>query len=133
MENNKKIKEKLIEVLNKNPIIQPACDRCGISRATFYRWRSGDQKFAEKVEKAITEGRTLVTELAESKLMNAIKSENLGAIKYWLQYNDKRYSNRLEIKGEITTTSKTLTPKQEESIKKALLLVDFKPNKEEKK
>ena len=51
MENNKKVKEKLIEILNKNPIMQPACDRCGISRATFYRWKSGDQKFAEKVKK----------------------------------------------------------------------------------
>ena len=126
MKSNNKVKEELIEILGKNPILQPSCDRCDISRATFYRWRSEDKDFKAKVDKAITEGRILVSELAESKLLSAIKSENLGAIKFWLQNNDPRYSNRLEIKGEITATSKELTPEQEAIIKKALLRADIK-------
>ncbi len=122
MKNDKALKEQLIEILSKNPIIQPACDRCGISRSTLYRWKDNNDNFAQRVEKAITEGRILVTELAESKLMNAIKNENLGAIIFWLRNNDIRYSDKLEIKGHVTATSYILSADQEASIKKALLL-----------
>lgn len=121
MKNDKKAKEELIEILSKNPILQPACDRCGISRTTFYRWKTQDEKFARRVEDSITEGRILVTELAESKLMNAIKNENLGAIIFWLKNNDVRYSEKLEIKGHVSSVSYVLTPEQEISIKKALI------------
>ena len=126
MKNDKKLKEQLIEILSKNPIIQPAVDRCGISRSTLYRWKARDKDFEERMEKAIEEGRTLVTELAESKLMNSIKNENLGAIIFWLRNNDIRYSDKLEIKGRVTATNYVLTPEQEESIKRALLLSGIK-------
>lgn len=126
MKNDKKAKEELIEILSKNPILQPACDRCGISRTTFYRWKTQDEIFARRVEDSITEGRILVTELAESKLMNAIKNENLGAIFFWLKNNDSRYSDKLEIKGHVTSASYVLSAEQEASIKKALLLSGIK-------
>lgn len=122
MKNDKKLKDQLIEILSKNPILQPACDRCGIGRTTFYRWKAGDEKFARRVDEAIIEGRILVTELAESKLMNAIKNENLGAIIFWLRNNDIRYSDKLEIKGHVIATSYVLSADQEARIKKALLL-----------
>jgi hypothetical protein len=121
MKNDDNSKEELIEILRKNPIIQPACDRCAISRSTLYRWKSSDEQFAKRIEEAISEGRILVTELAESKLMSAIKNENLGAIIFWLKNNDARYSDKLEIKGHVTSASYVLTPEQEISIKKALI------------
>jgi len=121
MEDNE-LKELLIEILGKNPIIQPAVDRCGISRSTLYRWKKSDKEFADKVDAAVAEGRILVTELAESKLMQAIKNENLGAIIFWLKSNDQRYSDKMEIRGHVASTSYVLTPDQEASIKRALLL-----------
>lgn len=123
---NKKTKKELIEILEKNPVIQPACDRCSINRSTFYRWQKEDKEFAKEVARASEEGRNLVSELCESKLMNAIKNENLGAIKYWLQFNDPRYSNKLEVHGHVTAVTKELTPEQEEKIKQALMLADIK-------
>lgn len=122
MKNDKELQKQLVETLSKNPIIQPACDRCGISRSTLYCWKNNDEKFAKQVDKAISEGRILVTELAESKLMNAIKNENLGAIIFWLRNNDIRYSDKLEVRGHVVSTSYTLTADQKESIKRALLL-----------
>jgi len=124
MENNQEAKKQLIEILEKNPILQPACDRCGIGRSTFYRWKQEDKAFAKDVDKAIVEGRILVSELAESKLMSAIKSENLGAIRYWLTNNDPRYSNKLELDGHLLVTDTELTPEQEASIRKALLFTE---------
>jgi hypothetical protein len=126
MSNNTKQKNELLEVLAKSPVIQPACERCGISRSTLYRWKSEDKKFAQAVDKAISEGRVLVSELCESKLINAIKNENLGAIKYWLWANDPRYSNKLELKGAVTVSTQELSPAQEESIRHALLLSEIK-------
>lgn len=122
---NKKLKAEFLEVISKSPVIQPACERCGISRSTLYRWKSEDKEFAEAVDKATIEGRILVSELCESKLISAIKNENLGAIKYWLWANDPRYSNKLELKGQVTITPKALSPEQEESIKRALLLSEI--------
>lgn len=119
---NKKLKEEFVEILSKSPVIQPACERCGISRSTLYRWKSEDKEFSDAVDKASAEGRALVSELCESKLITAIKNENLGAIKYWLWANDPRYSNKLELKGQVTVIPKQLSPEQEASIKRALLL-----------
>lgn len=119
---NKKLKEEFIEILSKSPVIQPACERCGISRSTLYRWKSEDKEFSDAVDKASAEGRALVSELCESKLITAIKNENLGAIKYWLWANDPRYSNKLELKGQVAVIPKQLSPEQEASIKRALLL-----------
>jgi hypothetical protein len=119
---NKKLKEDFIEILSKSPVIQPACERCGISRSTLYRWKSEDKEFSDAVDKASAEGRALVSELCESKLITAIKNENRGAIKYWLWANDPRYSNKLELKGQVTVIPKQLSAEQEASIKRALLL-----------
>lgn len=121
MKDDKTLKAELIETLKMNPIIQPACDRCGISRSTLYRWKSKDKKFSDKIDKAIDEGRQLVCELAESKLMLAIKEDNLRAIFFWLKNNDVRYSDKLEVRGTVST-SYVLSSEQEASIKKALLL-----------
>src|SRR3989344_3268828 len=49
-------KEQLLENLAKVPIIHSACDRVGIARASFYRWRADDEGFARKVEEALAEG-----------------------------------------------------------------------------
>lgn len=126
MKNDKKLKEEIIEILSRNPIIQPACERCGIARSTLYRWKDKDKKFADRVEKAIDEGRILVSELAESMLLKAIKDSDLRAIMFWLKNNDYRYSDKFEIRGHITSTNYSLTPEQEQSIQKALLLSGIK-------
>lgn len=125
MKINRETKEELIEILSKNPILQPALDRCGISRATFFRWKNEDKKFKEAADKAIAEGRVLISELSESKLLSAIKNENLGAIKFWLQNNDPRYAQKLVMKGEVFVTKKVLSPEQENNIKRALMLSDI--------
>lgn len=119
---NKETKQLFVEQLKKTPIIQVCCEKLSLSRSSIYRWFGEDKVFKETAEKARSEGRVLVSEVAESKLMNAIKSENLGAIKFWLCNNDPRYSNKLELKGQVAVTSQELTPAQEKSIKKALLL-----------
>ncbi len=120
-----KQKELLLENLKKAPIVQLACEKIGISRATFYRWKKDDAAFAEKAEGAILKGQQLINELAESQLISAIKDKNMTAIIFWLKNNHKNYKTKIELSGEVKTGAKKLTPEQEELIMKALELSSF--------
>ncbi len=114
-----KTKEIIVEQLKKTPIVQIACEKASIARATFYRWRKTDKDFAQKVDKALSEGVNLVNEMAESQLISAIKDQNMTAIMFWLKHHKQVYSNKLEIKGKVTTEYE-LSKEEKEIIKKAL-------------
>ena len=58
-----KTKEIIVEQLKKTPIVQIACEKASIARATFYRWRKTDKDFAQKVDKALSEGMCFFREL----------------------------------------------------------------------
>lgn len=114
-----KTKEIIVEQLKKTPIVQIACEKASIARATFYRWRKTDKDFAQKVDKALSEGVNLVNEMAESQLISAIKDQNMTAIMFWLKHHKQVYSNKLEIKGKVTTEYE-LSKEEKEIIKKVL-------------
>lgn len=118
---NKK-KAELIEQLKKTPIIQIACEKVGIGRATFYRWRKEDKDFAESVEQSLTDGAYLVSDMAESKLISAIKKENLGAIIFWLKNHHPKYRTKLDLNANIRNLDEPLTPEQEALVREALRL-----------
>jgi len=117
----KKDKEKFLEILEKNPVIQIAVERSGISKATFYRWKE-DKEFAQKVEDAMTEGNSLITDIAIAQLISSIKDKNLGAIKFWLEKHDVNYANKMHITAEIEKEL-ILSPEQEAFMRRALELV----------
>ena len=84
-------KSNLLELLRDTPLVQPACQRAGVSRATYYRWRKEDADFKKESDEAINQGRLLINDLAESKLISQIRNENMTAIIYWLKNNHKNY------------------------------------------
>lgn len=92
---NKEEKEKVIEQLRLNSIVALACQIANVSRATYYRWLEKDKKFRQKAEEAKSEGFDVINDLAESKLMLAIKDGDFKAITYRLSrchpiYSDKK-------------------------------------------
>jgi len=113
-------KQLLIEQLRKTPIVLVACEKMGVSRATFYRWFKEDEKFKESAQEALGEGKNLINDMAESQLISSIKDKNFQAIAYWLKHNHPNYSNKVELSGKISTQSEKLTPEQEEIVKIAL-------------
>lgn len=115
-----KNKQLLIEQLRKIPIVLVACEKMGVSRATFYRWFREDEKFKELAQEALGEGKNLINDMAESQLISSIKDKNFQDIAYWLKHNHPNYSNKLELSGKISTQSEKLTPEQEEIVKLAL-------------
>jgi len=108
----------MLEQLKKTPVVQIACEKTGIARSTFYRWKDEDPKFAKEADQALAEGVALVNDMAESQLLSAIRDRNISAIFYWLNHRHSAYSNKLEITAKVK--DETLSPEQEELIKKAL-------------
>lgn len=119
-------KELLVTMLKKAPIVQVTCEKAGISRATFYRWKKDDSDFAEAVDEALSNGVNLINDMAESQLISAIKDKNMTAIIYWLKNRHRDYSPRLQLSGSIDVNHKAeLTDEQKELIMKALQLADI--------
>jgi ACT domain-containing protein len=114
-------KELIIEKLKSLPIVQIACEKIGISRATYYRWRELDTEFADAANKAIQEGRLFINDMAESQLLQAIKDQNMTAIIFWLKHNHVAYTTRVEITHPNEDVNK-LTPQEETKINQALYL-----------
>jgi hypothetical protein len=91
-------KEKFLEAFaSKLGNVKEACEAAGIGRATFYVWKNNDEQFAQEVEN-IQEG---LIDLAESKLLENIKSGKTNEILFYLRTKGKYrgYVERQEITG----------------------------------
>ena len=113
-------KDELIKQLKKTPIVEVACKKIGVGRATYYRWKKDDSKFAGEAEFALHEGSQLVNDMAESQLINAIKEGNMTGIIFWLKNHHKQYSPKLEVttkNGDVP-----LTDEQKELIRRSLAM-----------
>lgn len=126
----RQVKEKklVIENLKRMPIIEVACNKSGISRATFYRWKEQDAEFSQAAEKAQVEGEALVGDIAVSKIVKEINNDNLTAAIYWLNHRDPRFSNKFEVTARLKSDNETLTPDQETLVIKALKLAALLPS-----
>lgn len=128
---DQKQKSVLLENLKKNPIVQVCCERSGVSRPTYYRWRQQDKKFAKEADEALRDGVLFVNDIAESQLLASIKDKNITSIIYWLKNRHPSYAEKMIISGKVETTS-GLTSNQKAMIKKALKLsaLNNKPKKQ---
>jgi len=125
-------KQLLIEQLKTTPIIQVACQKTNVSRATYYRLRDQDKDFKEKSDIAIKEGISLVNDLAESKLISAIKDGNMTGIIFWLKNRHQNYdTTKLQISSGAVDKDEPLTPEQQQIVKKALQMATILPSEKE--
>jgi ABC-type Fe3+ transport system substrate-binding protein len=127
-----KNQELLLEQLKKTPIVQVACEKVSIGRATYYRWRNENEEFAEQADNAIAEGSSLVNDMAESQLMAAIRDKNLTAIIFWLKHHHPNYATKVEVTARLKADNETLTPEQEALVTRALKLATLLPEIKEK-
>lgn len=85
-------KKALVIQLRKTPIVQLACERAGVGRSTYYKWRARDKTFARVADKALKAGEFFINDLAESKLLRLVQDGNLTAIIFWLKHNHPKYA-----------------------------------------
>jgi hypothetical protein len=125
---NKKL---LLEQLQKIPVVEIACQKLGIGRASYYRWRAESKQFAKEADEAIREGRELGNDMSESQILKAIRDGNLSAAYFWLKHNSKNYATKVELTANIKPDEE-LTPEQQETVRKALALTGLSEEEKEK-
>lgn len=86
-----KTKQKLLNEIHKFGNVYWSCLRVGVSKAQYYRWKQGDEKFKERAEEAELMGKENIVDLAEHGLVKNINSGNQRAIEYALRFNSERY------------------------------------------
>lgn len=116
----------LLQELLKTPVVQVACQKIGIARATYYRWRKDNPDFSQEADAALEEGSAFINDIAESQLLSAIKDQNMTAIIFWLKHHHKTYTTRVEISAANSQIDK-LKPDQERLVRKALELASLIP------
>jgi hypothetical protein len=84
MKKTKALISRLLEELEKTPIIQVACDKIGISRNTFYRWIKEDPTLLTRVNYAISLGTGRVNDVAISNVLSGIQKKDVRYTMYWL-------------------------------------------------
>src|SRR3989338_4153209 len=103
-ERQEKDKTALLEALKEMPIVQIACKKAGISRATYYRWRKEDKEFLRRSEDCLNQGIEFINDMSESQLITLIKEKKMPAISMWLKHNNTRYGAKIRVaihKSEI--------------------------------
>lgn len=113
---NQSTKKLFLENLKKVPIIQVACEKSGVARATVYRWRKSDKQFSKKLDDALSEGEALVNDMSESQLITLIREKSFSAIRFWLNHRHDKFRDQVKITVQ--------TPKQEELTAEQKLIVD---------
>lgn len=134
MENNHTIEERqvndkhtLLEILKELPIVQVACKKAGISRATYYRWRKEDSDFLRESENSLSQGIEFINDISESQLITLIKEKKMPAISMWLKHNNTRYGGKL--KAVVHNTEVELTDEQKKIVERALKIATPKKAK----
>lgn len=117
-------KKLFLENLKKVPIIQVACEKAGVSRATVYRWRDKDKKFRKTLDEALSQGEALINDMGESQLISLMKEKNFSAIRFWLNHRHDKFKERVEITTNSEEQEK-LSPEQQIIVKEALRLASF--------
>ena len=117
-------KKLFLENLKKVPIIQVACEKAGVSRATVYRWRDKDKKFHKVLNEALSEGEALVNDMSESQLISLIKEKSFPAVRFWLNHRHEKFKERVEVTTK-TEDQEKLSSEQQKIVKEALKLASF--------
>lgn len=125
-------KKKILELLEFNAgNISDACMSANIARSTFYNWYNADIDFKTEVEN-IREG---VIDFVESKLMNAIKDDNITAIIFFLKTRAKHrgYSERSEfnVRSNMNIPILNIDPLDDETPFEKILKVLSAPTADE--
>jgi len=124
-----KQKQMLLDQLKKTPIVEIACEKASVSRATYYRWRKENPEFAKMADEAIVDGESFINDMSESQIISLIKEKNWPAISFWLRHHHPKYANKIEVEAKIKNIDEELSPEQQEIVKEALRLASLNQEK----
>ena len=103
------------------PIVQVACKKAGVARATYYRWKREDREFLRQSNEALTRGIEFINDMSESQLITLIREKKMPAIAMWLRHNHARYGGK-QYATPHSIKNEEFTPEEENIIAQALAL-----------
>lgn len=118
--NQIRLKKRFLAELEKTPIIEAACRKSALPRATLYRWRKMDAKFDRDIEEVLEINRGRYNDLGESQLVSLMKAGNVSAIMFWLRNNHPQYAAKLRIDAKVQHETEELTDEQAAMVERAL-------------
>jgi len=113
-----KLQKPFLEQLAKMPIVATACEKLNISRQTVYRWQEEDPDFAKQVEDAMSQGDSLVNDMAENQLLIKIRNGEWPPTKYHLDKCHPKYREKNKARRK--------PPESREEQTKQKFIEDFK-------
>ncbi|HAU07741.1 MAG: hypothetical protein UW46_C0004G0034 [Candidatus Yanofskybacteria bacterium GW2011_GWF1_44_227] len=119
-----KQKQELVIELRKQPVLQIACTRIGVSRSTAYRWIKDDAIFADVFQESRREGKDFISDMAESQIIKKIGDGNLVASIFWLKTHRKEeFTEHMKHDHGISVdnTWHDLTPEEDKQRAAALI------------
>ncbi|MCL5006678.1 MAG: hypothetical protein M1153_00815 [Patescibacteria group bacterium] len=125
-ERTEKDKQSLAEALKEMPIVQFACRKAGVSRATYYRWRQEDKEFRRESDDALNQGYEYINDMGESQVIALIKEKKLPAITLWLKHHHPRYGAQAR-QYVPPSEEDDLTAEEERMVLEALSLSSGRP------
>lgn len=84
-------KDQIIKTLTEEITVQATCKKLGIARQTFYRHIEEDEQFAKDVKNAIKEAVIEMNDECENRVIQKIRNDDAGMIKFWLRYRHPDY------------------------------------------
>lgn len=84
-------KDKIIEMLESELTVLAVCSKLKLSRQTVYRWINDDKDFAKRVKQAKVDCIQYVNDDCESRILQKIRKDDAGMIKFWLKYRHPDY------------------------------------------
>lgn len=127
------LKQAFLEQLKRTPTIETACQKVNIARSTVYRWVRESKKFEKQVDDSLAEGRTFMSDIAESQLFSLIGDKKIEAIRLYLSTHNARYGNKLELSGAVSHKDEALTKEQKKLIREALKLSSLRHHEKDNK
>lgn len=89
-----KTKDMFLKFLEKYGNVSLACNKAGINRCTYYRWKETDKQFKKRTSHLIKLGRENMTDMSEHALLVEIRNGNIRAIEFSLRHNSSRYKRQ---------------------------------------
>lgn len=114
----KALKQKLVQQLKEIPIPTYVCQKLGVPKATYYKWRKTDDAFREACDEAILTGKLSINDVAKSQLVKLINNGDYRSISFWLKHNDPDFNPKLTL--EIKETRREFDPVRLKELERAM-------------
>lgn len=84
-------KSDVVEEIKNELTIKAVCKKLGLSRQTVYRWLKEDKGFSKELSKSRKEAIEDMNDECENRVLNKIRNDDAGMIKFWLRYHHDDY------------------------------------------